>query len=808
MEKMSIKKVLIALLLIFGVSFGAYWYFTQDSDEMPPPINFENTRGASVRQANMPVSYDQDDVDEFGTCSDDTIDFKPGSNIVYFTEDTTVDELLGEYIIPDDGLQLDVAFYSPGEPGLKAGYHSFNGAVVGVSTLETDWEIPKHRPIIVVTNRSGEFCNHDGKLKGSYSFLDDDKEIPSLDDIEAGWVLVASGQQLIPTIQANNAGDKVLRVFAISKDLKSYTELKNPTEFDTLYQNYSSIVWLGIGKEKEPDTDQPPVLAPVTNLKAEPSDEEYHVDLTWDPPANTDDIVGYEFTYGGSSLKIGTFPTAPAGSYGQTIDIPYHTEVVDNSEVTIGHITVNSVVGVQVDYGEYGKSEITYVTAPFADAIDLLAGLKVITSTPQTESTALVKWEKPAKTDQIKGFKFKVGGIPLTNSANNPLGVGMNLPYYGEVKDYSEVTIHDLTGSIDIDIAIDYGDLGISDYKTITVSPQAPVAPYVSIEPGQQFIYQSIAPGSEEVAIAEFKMSSNKAISIKEIPIFDSSLDQFTQIEIKDADGKQIHLQNNPSQLDDEEYTISFDEGELVLNGNNTFTIYVDVKDANTKPTAGLAIDVENITFYEEGVEYDIPSFDSEVGGGFLIVEADANIGFKIVNIPSSYSVQPGEFVIYSQFEVSSDKDISIESIKVTAYADAGEGYQEYEIKNVSTGLVLDSVISFGNDEQEFTFSSPIEIKAGKSVTLAIQGVIPGMTSNGQELGFGIANFGDIQFSEAATFEGSFPLKFTNYTVGSATACVPQCDGKTCGSDGCGGTCGACGPGLFCSGALKCEISP
>ena len=30
------------------------------------------------------------------------------------------------------------------------------------------------------------------------------------------------------------------------------------------------------------------------------------------------------------------------------------------------------------------------------------------------------------------------------------------------------------------------------------------------------------------------------------------------------------------------------------------------------------------------------------------------------------------------------------------------------------------------------------------------------------------------------------------------TACVPQCAGKNCGSDGCGGTCGSCGPSVSC----------
>ena len=39
---------------------------------------------------------------------------------------------------------------------------------------------------------------------------------------------------------------------------------------------------------------------------------------------------------------------------------------------------------------------------------------------------------------------------------------------------------------------------------------------------------------------------------------------------------------------------------------------------------------------------------------------------------------------------------------------------------------------------------------------------------------------------------GAFPLACEG-------ACVPVCDGKVCGDDGCGGVCGACGPGQTCS---------
>lgn len=39
------------------------------------------------------------------------------------------------------------------------------------------------------------------------------------------------------------------------------------------------------------------------------------------------------------------------------------------------------------------------------------------------------------------------------------------------------------------------------------------------------------------------------------------------------------------------------------------------------------------------------------------------------------------------------------------------------------------------------------------------------------------------------------------------TTCTPACDGKVCGPDGCGGTCGTCEPGVPCNNGV-CECTP
>ena len=40
--------------------------------------------------------------------------------------------------------------------------------------------------------------------------------------------------------------------------------------------------------------------------------------------------------------------------------------------------------------------------------------------------------------------------------------------------------------------------------------------------------------------------------------------------------------------------------------------------------------------------------------------------------------------------------------------------------------------------------------------------------------------------------------------LGGTTTCTPSCSGKTCGDDGCGGSCGTCGAGQTCSPAGTC----
>jgi beta-glucanase (GH16 family) len=40
-----------------------------------------------------------------------------------------------------------------------------------------------------------------------------------------------------------------------------------------------------------------------------------------------------------------------------------------------------------------------------------------------------------------------------------------------------------------------------------------------------------------------------------------------------------------------------------------------------------------------------------------------------------------------------------------------------------------------------------------------------------------------------------------------ASSCTPNCNGRTCGTDGCGGSCGSCGGGKVCNAVLQCTAT-
>ena len=59
------------------------------------------------------------------------------------------------------------------------------------------------------------------------------------------------------------------------------------------------------------------------------------------------------------------------------------------------------------------------------------------------------------------------------------------------------------------------------------------------------------------------------------------------------------------------------------------------------------------------------------------------------------------------------------------------------------------------------------------------------------------------------TIDGQLePTDEGNFTLTISDPCLPNCGGKSCGSDGCSGDCGACGPGLVCDGGACVSDEP
>lgn len=80
------------------------------------------------------------------------------------------------------------------------------------------------------------------------------------------------------------------------------------------------------------------------------------------------------------------------------------------------------------------------------------------------------------------------------------------------------------------------------------------------------------------------------------------------------------------------------------------------------------------------------------------------------------------------------------------------------------------------------------------------------MSSSGQETIVGTTSYGNADCSDGG-YDARVDTDLTfidPYLVGT---CTPQCDGRSCGSDGCGGTCGACGSAELCSGSGQCAVA-
>jgi LmbE family N-acetylglucosaminyl deacetylase len=119
--------------------------------------------------------------------------------------------------------------------------------------------------------------------------------------------------------------------------------------------------------------------------------------------------------------------------------------------------------------------------------------------------------------------------------------------------------------------------------------------------------------------------------------------------------------------------------------------------------------------------------------------------------------------------------------------------------------LCLVSCVLGTNDLKVDTSSAPVPVDSGDP------GTPPGSDAGGGGAGGGGASGGGTDGGETggsggAGASGDDAASDGGGTAGDDGACVPDCTGRECGDDGCGGSCGSCGADEVCSdGVCACD---
>lgn len=80
------------------------------------------------------------------------------------------------------------------------------------------------------------------------------------------------------------------------------------------------------------------------------------------------------------------------------------------------------------------------------------------------------------------------------------------------------------------------------------------------------------------------------------------------------------------------------------------------------------------------------------------------------------------------------------------------------------------------------------------------------MKIDGVETIVGVTSYGNADCSDGG-FDARVDTDLAFIDMYLPRACAPACAGRTCGSDGCGGSCGGCGDGALCSDDGQCVTS-
>ncbi|MFC1647552.1 DUF4215 domain-containing protein [Patescibacteria group bacterium] len=195
-KKGGLLKILIAVAIVAIGGGVAAWLLLGQAEETPPSLTLGagKFQGQSLGEEKGSLVYDQADVDNFQPASGADFKTSPGGvNYFELVESATIGEITDVRIMPEDGLQILVAYYSPGEAalGLDKCYHiypvgPYDKSITCEITAPLNLALPAESVVAIIA--STEF-------KYDASVLSDVKTPPSsfsfqfIADDEYGWTL-------------------------------------------------------------------------------------------------------------------------------------------------------------------------------------------------------------------------------------------------------------------------------------------------------------------------------------------------------------------------------------------------------------------------------------------------------------------------------------------------------------------------------------------------------------------------------------------------------------------------------------------
>lgn len=179
-KKGGLFKIVLIVLIVAVLGGGAAWYFLgmPGLEEAPPSLELGGGKfqGQSLGEQLGSLVYDDNDVANYQAASGASFETSDkGVNYFYSSEDLTISDIKDSVIKPADGLQILIAFYSPGESelGTDECYYIYpEGPYVNTCEITdpNSFTIPAGRAFAIIASQEFEFdssqLNDSGTLAG------------------------------------------------------------------------------------------------------------------------------------------------------------------------------------------------------------------------------------------------------------------------------------------------------------------------------------------------------------------------------------------------------------------------------------------------------------------------------------------------------------------------------------------------------------------------------------------------------------------------------------------------------------------